>query len=182
MKRRDRHPESCGAGAAGAGGLLAAGGGGGSGGVVVLRSGGKATVTGINVNGAAGGVGTLDLGAGNGGAGRQGRARIDAVEIAGDMGPAHRGIMFDATMPLITVSNMATVHVFGSSGDRFDIQRATTSFAPVGTKTTIDFGGANELDPMLMFDPGFNRVCFIPENSGLSNAESRNCADVAYLP
>lgn len=169
-------------GAGSAGLLLVAGGGGGSGGVVVLRSGGKVTVSGISLAGGAGGVGTLALGAGNGGAGRQGRARIDAVEIEGDAGPAHRGIMFDPTTPLITRTTMQEVRLLGSTGDRFDIQRASLSFAPVGEKATIDFGGATELQPTVMLDPGFNRVCFVPENSGLSNAESRNCLDVAFVP
>lgn len=169
-------------GSNGAGGLLAAGAGGGSGGVVVLRSGATATVAGIDLDGGAGGKGTLQLGAGDGGAGRQGRARIDAVEIVGDMGPAHRGIMFDAITPVITRDSMLNVRVLGSSGDRFDIQRASTSFAPIGEKTTIDFGGAAELEPTVMLDPGFNRVCFIPESSGLGNPESRNCFDVAFVP
>jgi hypothetical protein len=168
-------------GSDGKGGLLAAGGGGGAGGVVVVRAGATATLNGISVNGGAGGTGTLALGVG--GAGRAGRVRIDAAAISGNAGAPHLGLMFDANTSAIVRSPMPTLHLLGSAGDRFDMQRANQSFAPLGTKKTIDFGGATALDETTpMLDAGFNRLCIIPENSGLGNPESRNCIDLYYLP
>jgi hypothetical protein len=118
----------------------------------------------------------------DGGAGRDGRVRVDAVAIVGSLGPAHRGVMFDATVAAITRTATPAIRVLGSSGDQFDIHRASTSYVSLAQKA-IDFGGATELDespPAL--SPGFNRVCIVPAGSGLGHAESRNCVDIAYLP
>ncbi len=161
--------------------IVGGGGGGGSGGVVVLRSSGTATVNGISVAGGAGG--TSGLLAGAGGPGKEGRARIDAVTITGNVGPAHRGAMFAATAPTIVRTNTPMLTVLGSIGDNFDLQRVNLSFAPVGSIKPVAFGGADTLDvaaPTL--DAGFNRVCIVPEGSGLGNPESRNCIDLVYLP
>lgn len=163
--------------------LLGAGGGGGSGGVVVLRSGATAMVTGISVAGGAGGSSGLGL-SGVGGPGRAGRARIDAVAISGDSGPAHRGVMFATEAPAIVRTTTPVLTLLGSSGDSFDLQRVTTNFAPLGAKTTVDFGGATTLDDVVTpaLDAGFNRVCVVPKDSGLGNPESRNCIDLVYVP
>jgi hypothetical protein len=175
------HIESRG-GDGGSGGVaLTAGGGGGAGGCVVLRAGAAATVDGFDLRGGAAGSGTLA--GSDGGAGRAGRARVDAVSITGDMGLAHRGLAFDATAPVIVRAATPTAKVLGSNNDKFDLQRASTSFAPLGGKQMIDFGGATDLEPGLpALEPGFNRVCAVPEGSGLGNPESRNCIDLAYLP
>jgi hypothetical protein len=174
------HIESRG-GDGGSGVALTAGGGGGAGGCVVLRAGAAATVDGFDLRGGAAGSGSLA--GSDGGAGRAGRARVDAVSITGDMGPAHRGLAFDATAPVIVRAAMPTTKVLGSNNDKFDLQRASISFAPLGGKQMIDFGGATELEPGLpALEPGFNRVCAVPEGSGLGNPESRNCIDLAYLP
>jgi hypothetical protein len=169
-------------GSDGKGGLLGAGGGGGSGGVVVLRSGATATVNGISLNGGAGGTGTLP--AAIGGAGSAGRARIDAVTITGNSGPAHRGVMFGASVPAIVRTTTPALTLLGSPGDSFDIQRVSTNFAPLGTKTTVDFGGASTLDDVMTpaLDVGFNRVCVVPKDSNLASPESRNCIDLVYVP
>ncbi|HEY5921116.1 MAG TPA: hypothetical protein VIV11_05565 [Kofleriaceae bacterium] len=167
----------------GSGSLLQAAGGGGSGGVVVLRSGATVMVNGISVVGGVGGMAGVMLGgAGDGGDGRSGRVRIDAATVSGNIGSAHAGVMFDGMVPVITRSTMPTFHVLGTIGDRFDLQRASTAFAPIGAKQTVDFGGATALDVMPALEAGFNRVCLIPEDSGLGNPESRNCVDLAYLP
>ena len=171
-------------GSAGGGGGLAAtsGGGGGAGGCVVLRSGGAATVSGFDLRGGAAGAGPA-LGGKDGGAGRTGRSRVDAVTITGDVGPAHRGLMFDGATPVIVRASAPMFHLLGSMGDSFDLQRVNTSFAPLGDKLSVAFGGADNIDAAVPeLAPGFNRVCAVPKDSGLANAESRNCVDLVYLP
>jgi hypothetical protein len=162
-------------------GGLGTGGGGGSGGVIVLRSGAAMTIgAALDVGFGTGGGGTIPLA--NGGDGRAGRARIDAVTITGGLGPAHRGVMFDPTTELISRTPMVTIKLIGSAGDRFDLQPVDATYAPAGAKTPIDFGGATTLDPMVAAKPGWNRFCVVPENGSVANDESRNCIDIAYLP
>jgi hypothetical protein len=166
-------------GANGAGGLIATGSGGGSGGVIVLRAFATATLNGaLTVNKGMGGSGTTT----SGGDGAPGRARVDAAMLTGTLGPAHRGFMFATTAPLIVRTAQPDVAVTGTPGDRFDLHRVTPAIVSID-KTLVDFGGANQLEiEPTNLTPGLNRLCAVPQNASLANAESRNCIDVAYLP
>jgi hypothetical protein len=173
-------------GASGTGGLLT-GGGGGSGGVIVLRSGVMATIGGVlSVAPGTGGTGTLALGAGNGGDGRDGRIRFDAPVITGSgssNAAAHRGAMFDPTAPAIVHTPTPTVTVIGSMTDMFDMYVTSPTLQGASAPLTINFGAGTMVTTQTpQLTRGLHQVCVVPMGSNIGIPESRNCIEVAYLP
>lgn len=155
------------------------GGGGGSGGTIVLR--------GEEVD-----VGTL-LVAGGGGSntGSVGRIRIDTPVLTPALrNLASRGGTFPPNEPkpnrpsnLLYVQNQETVSftMYGTAGTKVDVRVLNDLVDPPKSVVPVDFQGTDEARVRVSLGNGYNLICALPSGSNLSNTESTNCVEVAYI-
>lgn len=168
----------------GAGGI--AGAGGGAGGAIVLRSGGTLSLPSgavVSVAGGARGTGSGGLTA-NGGAGSEGRIRIDAAAMASaptiTAGALHAGASFDLAAPLATMNVTPSLVIHGSAGDQFDA-RVLDAAGAMTSISSVEISGGQTGMATPTLQAGYNRVCVSPRNTG-THPESTTCIDLAYLP
>lgn len=156
-------------------------GGAGSGGVVLLRSGGSVTVAGAGVN-VSGGVGP-------GTAGAAGRFRVDAPgTITATSIPAarYRGPSFATANLANTLIVRTDKPMFGAIaqpnrefGYYFNNDDSSEARGPV-TVLTPGNGIANVTLAEALF-PGTNELCLIVDGA-VTDADTRNCIQIVYLP
>ncbi len=160
-------------GAAGVTSGAGADGGGGSGGVILLRAGGTLTAGDIDVRSL--------------GTGAPGRARYDAGGIATvtldpDNPADHlRGPMF-TQLPFAFREARPSFMVAGKplSAFKYFFLKPGGGVSSVSS-ALFDGTGAARVTPSDELEPGASQLCLITE-SGTPSSQTRNCADIAYLP
>lgn len=158
------------------------GGGGGSGGAVLLRGSSVTISGGITITGG--------IGAGTGGDGGVGRARIDVPSAAAiaNSGTAFRGPVLAMNTPLITRDEQPTLTVFGTGSSTYqyfffnhdpdDPIRQKGPFTP----DAIAGNGTNAFTTEKLFR-GLNTICLLADGANFANQkpEGQNCFDIVYL-
>ena len=159
-----------------------ASGGGGSGGAVLLRAGQSLSVAGGTVDIAGGDSADPPDGCSSGGAGADGRLRIDVPDSSAD--PAlgatigYRGAILSKDTPVVVTESPIDIQLFGG-------ENVTTYQVEVDGKgrrsaqTDSTRTGTISVD----LDPGLNRVCTVVDAEvSLSVSEAVNCIHIAYIP
>jgi hypothetical protein len=156
------------------------GGGGGAGGVILVRAGGSATLGTLSVAGGLPGVRSTGALAGNpGGAGSDGRRRVDAANMtAAD----YAGPMF-VTPPAVSLDQKATLSLRGAIGDMTMMGQvldrdgnSVSTFAPA-------FIGSGIATPAMTLKAGYNKVCVtVAGGNVFTLPESTSCTEIAFLP